>query len=404
MILLNSNDTNFISVVDTLEQRDRATETILSDATVPSTGLALFVDDKSEIFLVSAYRIGRRIATNRKIVLLTNAFHLRHPLSISEAVVRLRRHRMRLESAIEDTGLQRITPALSASLTALLIDSNPDLADWLQNAAPKEIASTYPAASIEYDAISLPLKMIGLRQFSYKSSSSSSGSVFAMMAATEMTEDQILTHDYSVFGDSRLWQNSYPQGKIFASDDGSSRVEIVYANRTSLERTLGVDILIHNISQHAVILLQYKRMMREGTDYVYRIDGQFDREISRMSALLTQFQNSPSSRLRQDPFYLKFCPSNQVDALSDQLSLSKGITVPLECFLEARESGRLSGVRGGTVVTYDNMPRRLNNALFIDLANKGWIGSDEKGTHFLVDLVLDILDNGSSFVEARVFS
>jgi len=404
MVLLNSNDANFIPVVEALEQRDRATETVLSDTTLPSTGLAIFVDEESEISLVSSYHIGRRITTNRKIIELTNALYLKNPLKISKAVMRLRRYRKRLESATEDTGLQRITPALSRDLTRILIEYNPDLADWLRNIAHREMPSTYPAAGIEYDAISLPLKMIGLRRFSYQSENSSGRSVFAKMVAIEMTEDQILAHDYSVLADSKVWQNTDLQGKIFLSEDGSSHVEIVYANRTSLEKTLGVDLLIHNINQRAVILLQYKRMIKEGREYIYRIDDQFDREISRMNALLTHFQNSPSSRLRQDPFYLKFCPSNQVKALSTQLSLAKGITVPLEHFLEARENGRLSGIRGGTIITYDNMPRRLNNALFIDLAKKGWIGSDEQGTKCLTDLVSDLLNSGSSFIEARVFS
>ena len=90
--------------------------------------------------------------------------------------------------------------------------------------------------------------------------------------------------------------------------------------------------------------------------------------------------------------------------MSSELSLSKGITVPLEYFLDARDQSRLLGPRGGEVVTYDNMPRRLNNSLFIDLANKGWIGSDEKGTELLVDLVSNILDKENSVIEARVFS
>jgi hypothetical protein len=120
-----------------------------------------------------------------------------------------------------------------------------------------------------------------------------------------------------------------------------------------------------------------------------------------MDKINTSLQASPNSRLRQNPFYLKFCPARQSEITDNQLILTKGITVPVEYYTWRNQNGYLLGPRGGKVVTYQNMGRWINNDLFINLINRGWIGTEESVTSYLFNIAAAALDQNRMVIETH---
>jgi hypothetical protein len=60
-----------------------------------------------------------------------------------------------------------------------------------------------------------------------------------------------------------------------------------------------------------------------------------------------------------------------------------------EGLLETRK-----GPRGGTHIAYENVPRHLNNTMFIDLVRDGWLGSRGPGTDEIRDLIQQSIQTG----------
>jgi hypothetical protein len=266
MILINSFHDNTEAIINRLEMVGRATETILADLDIPYSGIVIFIED-DEISFVCEYAVQRRIATNRKLVTLSNPLRISEPEQLGVLEDRFPRHRQRVSAMRKALGVHRITPGLSNNIIELLIERNPDFQEWYRSASAELHISfdVYPAAILEYDAIALALKLANFREVSFSYEDHQRGNIFERLVAQEMTEDQIISRDYSVLGKRALWSDSDPgiSGKEFFSPESQSRVSIIYANRTKLENVLGVDLIIHNISHKSIILIQYKRMVYE---------------------------------------------------------------------------------------------------------------------------------------------
>ena len=69
--------------------------------------------------------------------------------------------------------------------------------------------------------------------------------------------------------------------------------------------------------------------------------------------------------------------------------LIKGLYLPLEYWDLLVASDETRGPRGGTVLSYDTVPRYIYNSLFTALVARAWIGSRGVTTRRLVDLILD---------------
>jgi len=120
------------------------------------------------------------------------------------------------------------------------------------------------------------------------------------------------------------WENekaSLHEMGISIFKQGSRVLEVVYANKNSLERTLGVDLIYYNKSFDAFVLVQYKLMkeknIKEG--YYYRPDHQLEKELSRMNEFHEKCKNNDKLnshqhyRLNSDGFYLSwFLPVDYV--------------------------------------------------------------------------------------------
>jgi hypothetical protein len=171
------------------------------------------------------------------------------------------------------------------------------------------------------------------------------------------------------------------------------------ANRTAVEHTLGVDVVYWNEQRSSFVLVQYKKLRREGNDNEgttqpeYRPDHNLGGELERMRQVDARCTPQPGDfRLLSTPCWLKLCnPSGRVGDASD---LIKGMYFAREHFEELIRTCR--GPKGGTVITYENSTRHLSNTLFIELVQDGWIGSSGSASDQIRDIVRESISTGHS--------
>ena len=62
----------------------------------------------------------------------------------------------------------------------------------------------------------------------------------------------------------------------------------------------------------------------------------------------------------------------------------------------ADQTGRLKGSKGGNVLTFQNVGRRINNSEFVNLVSGSWVGTSIEQSAILGRLVRDVLSSGKT--------
>jgi hypothetical protein len=157
------------------------------------------------------------------------------------------------------------------------------------------------------------------------------------------------------------------------------KLTIMNVNRHKIEETLGVDLLIYHHTYRSYVLIQYKRMTKDGDSLTYRpVDNSYSSEIQRMESF-RKLTSEPKLkcvsdfRLNNEFFYFKLCPAEIKEPLSTKMI--PGMYLPLSYWRLLLSSIETSGRRGGRLFSYDNVKRYINNTLFTDLVQNGWVGS-----------------------------
>lgn len=223
------------------------------------------------------------------------------------------------------------------------------------------------------------------------------------MAATPALEDHLIAHDVDRFSD---WL-SVPTDNVAwrAYENHGRQMFVMNANRTPVERTLGVDVVYWNEQDKAFVLVQYKKLTRvpKGTsrsgaqqhEDVYRPDRNLAAELKRMTAIDTLCeQQTGDFRLLPTPCWLKLC---RFDAqIRDPTALTRGMYLARSHFEELLN--KLAGPRGGKQLTYDSVPRHITNTMFTDLVKDGWIGSRGTATDQIAQLIRESLQTRHAVV------
>lgn len=198
-------------------------------------------------------------------------------------------------------------------------------------------------------------------------------------------ERHLVEHDKAIL--ETIFKNGYKGAKF--SGSGVNSVRIYVADKTSIETSLGTDLIIYQSLWNSMILVQYKVMTKQSgieSGWKYYPDKQFEFQISTIDSVMENYPTTPpadpwSIRLSDQPFYFKFCEKRKPSSRDD--SLIRGISIEvsaLKYFLTMKESRSRSG---GNVISYTNLPHYLNNTEFSDFAKGGWIGSSGEGTSYL---------------------
>lgn len=215
----------------------------------------------------------------------------------------------------------------------------------------------------------------------------------------EVREDTTLLADFSSLpGFDAIREATHFGAKVFEkADDPAVRMTVIMANRTVLERQTGADLIYFNEAYRAFIMVQYKAMEKgeDEAEFRWQPGDQFVQEIARMEELKKEMAkiesaNSPDGyRFSYDPFFFKFCP--RVVLNPDDRGLFKGIYLPLELFQRAEAAGMLKGKRGGNLLTFGNIGRRINNTEFVNLVTGAWVGTSIEQSTVLEDVIRQML-------------
>lgn len=222
---------------------------------------------------------------------------------------------------------------------------------------------------------------------------------------TRLVEDVMISHDSFVFGDWGVAEKHEVATVMVRRPE--EVLTIVNANRTDIEHTLGVDLVYYNHRFHSIVMVQYKRMVKEkGEKFVYR--PQNDSNYAKQLGLMKRFEEENPEReeeyglegyrLHSKTFYWKLCES--VSFKPTATDLIQGIYIPLEYWEMLVNSAEVKGSRGAVGLTQVNVPRHINNTMFTDLVQGGWIGSRTKNTNVLNQIIKECLDNDRSAILA----
>ncbi|WP_213290981.1 hypothetical protein [Bradyrhizobium sp. sGM-13] len=221
-------------------------------------------------------------------------------------------------------------------------------------------------------------------------------------------EDTMLHVDFtSLPGFSVLREAPYLYAKTFAADDDpSNSVLVIMANRRALEEQTGADLIYYNEKYKSFVLVQYKAFEKPGEQHEFRWkDGdQFTEELGRMDKMLEELEkadpdNDPDGfRFSHNPFFLKFCP--RISFKPDDKGMFPGLYIPHGLWKALAASSRLKGPRGGNVLTYENVGRRVNKEEFITLVRGAWVGTTINQSTALEPVFREVLESERTVVFA----
>jgi hypothetical protein len=152
-------------------------------------------------------------------------------------------------------------------------------------------------------------------------------------------------------------------------------------------------------------MVQYKAMEKEGDEIVYRFPNkQLTLEIDRMDSILNELKkckinsDADSFRLSENPFFLKICP--RVVFNPDNISLIKGMYLPLEYWKLISNHPSLVGPKGGHFISYRNVRRYFDNTEFVSIVAGGWVGTNINQSSVIEIAIRETLESGKAAIIA----
>jgi len=215
-------------------------------------------------------------------------------------------------------------------------------------------------------------------------------------------EESTLQHD--LFN----WDGMTPfhESGVSIFQSGQRKLEVIYANKNDLEKTLGVDLIYYNETYNSFVLLQYKIMKQNsiGDDFYYRPDDQLRIELKRMDDFLANHPSiNPAKhtdyRLCSEGFLLKLVPNRGLQPASGELIKGMYLTKRYVDFL--LDGNGPKGNRGGSLITFKNSPRYLTNVEFAQMVNRGWIGTAGTTSEILRAVVQEFYETGKALILAH---
>lgn len=171
------------------------------------------------------------------------------------------------------------------------------------------------------------------------------------LARVKIREDAVIDHDARFIPPFTLAHSDLTGRAVF--EHRGERLEVITANKLALEEALGVDLVYLNVIKQNIVGVQYKMLdpdRKSGeTDWIYRPDSQFFKEIARMKRFSKARPPGPHEyRFNPQVFYLKF--------VRRDAELGKSaITIPLDHFDVLRADPACKGPRGGFRISYKTL-------------------------------------------------
>lgn len=210
----------------------------------------------------------------------------------------------------------------------------------------------------------------------------------------------MVVHDLSVIPGFDAVRDYPFAAKVFERE--GTRLTVILANKLPLEQQFGTDLIYFNETYQAFVMVQYKAMERSGTARPeFRLpNAQLDIEMDRMDAMMETLATIPDDkscdgfRLNISPFFLKLCSRHVFNA--DDGGLFPGMYLPVEYWRRLVADPATLGPKGGRVVTFENVGRKLTESEFIPLVAGGWVGTYTPQSQILAQLVREIIETGKA--------
>ena len=183
-------------------------------------------------------------------------------------------------------------------------------------------------------------------------------------------EDPMVEHDANTFlgwspsGSDKLGVRTY--------NDGAKRnLKVMSVNRWAIETRLGPDLIYYHVQRRSFVLVQYKRMVREGSTWRYRVNDHFRNQLKVMRDLDDQCRRAGDDgrfRLLSTPSFVKICRLDDLDI--DSLSTVSGMCMPRE-----QVEAHLSRPNAPQVFEYGIVRDYMTSTLFALLVANGYLGT-----------------------------
>lgn len=375
--------------------KERLTDTFRLNKRIRHRGVYAICLSNEEISYFALGTKSGRVATYKDRITFTEFF------GVSIALEKLFNQFPKLDTYEGTTGVLRIPPAATRNIYKWIEGFEPNLKDWLKYINDIKVTNRKTSVELEKnDSIRLALQMANFSPNRDNLKIQTAGNFPSFLTALNdnvLTEDEMINHDMSVFGD---WgkRNSDIFG-MACFEKQSERLFIWNVNRKPLESVLGVDLIYYVEEYNSFVMVQYKRMIREGDKWIYRpTDTSYHKELKNMeyfeelvSEIKIDSQDPSQFRLNTCPFYFKLCKSSMgSNKISETLP---GMYIPLSYWETIiNHSFDVKGKNGGKLVGYHNAKRWLTKEDFTGLVQKGWIGSQMPISDIIASLIRGSLE------------
>lgn len=315
-------------------------------------------------------------------------------ISLSEILLRLpdRRFATLLEGKLNQSNfLTQLSPKLSTEIGKLLAEHNAAKLDQIAQQLPRFRPVSTPEWE-QRDAVKTALAAFGMTE-----SEAQEYEIATAQTPNRKLEDYVIWKDASGIPGFDLVRRFESGHRVFVK--GEERLDIFLANKGPLELMMGVDLIYINATQGNTVMVQYKMLERDKDDedkttWIFRPDGQFEKERLRMTIPPVN-EAREDYRLNRIPFYFKFVKRHSAVDHTQSYVISNE---HLELLLS---SPAAIGPRGGIRITYEALGGSyLRESDFISLIRSGYIGTHRIETTALQPIIEAVANGDRALVLA----
>jgi hypothetical protein len=211
-------------------------------------------------------------------------------------------------------------------------------------------------------------------------------------------EDPLVEHDANTFL-GWLPSDSDKLGVRTYTDGAERKLKVMSVNRWAIETRLGPDLIYYHVQRQSFVLVQYKRMIREGSTWRYRADDHFRDQLKVMRDLddrCRQAGDDGRFRMLSTPSFVKICRLDDLDI--DSLSMVSGMCMPRE-----QVEAHLARPHSPQTFEYGVVQDYMTSTLFALLVANGYLGTSGASSD-LVKQEIDSALNSRGSVLVGAFS
>lgn len=376
--------------------------------------------DGIKITHICILKKGQRVATSQVRIKGVDVIELLNPILIEEMVKLLPAN---LHSHVWNAfsyGYKKIAPKTGDAIFKSILKMRPEEREKINRLALKldykpnfSRKSRSEDAAAEKDALGISLDIFGIDRKeilrSWDASDGSLGTSFLSgLKQYAGYEDDIINHDLHTLPGWQAISKAISGVVEFQNREGE-KLLVINANRKPTEHALGVDLIYFHRRYEAFTFVQYKMMEKQGknfSEFYYNPSQKSHKEeLERMNALQASLDQESLSKTLEDyrisrcPIFFKLCKKLRLKM--DDTSIAAGAYIPLDHWHILLKDPSTKGPKGGRQIGYNTLKKRyIGTQSFIDLMQRGFLGTQSISSKKVALFLEDALKNGHSVMYA----